>query len=413
MRRIEPYGWIEPDERGLMYEALLDSYRCGWTPSDVSYLFCGIWSPLFVMDAQFDRTIDAFYNAGCWGDFHTAEDWFCRARGSLESYFGQQNSPIVALFDELKKKDELFLLKSLSKSNWNGNEACNYLSACSGELLESSSDASAKLSEEEREKVADYWSVRECLEKVMRAGVTLDCSGEFYGHRATNKFNRSEDGMELRHPVACFRAFAIEVLKPLGFFPRVFLIEDEISAAKPVPAYEVCPVPPRDLERLWASIPPLTAADLDSYTAEAAEAPDDRAGGKADGTALAPDDALIVEGITAGMLRSLLDEKNEGRTFRPRLLAAIRAGLDLDAKKSEIKPGSNFSLTYSESEDECRKRLIIENCRSLGIFNCNDSEAAKRDKSGKKRKVSSLDLNPLSRVLDLRRELGNGRPKKY
>lgn len=410
---------IDPAERGAMYAALVESYRSGWTPFEAGCYFCGLWPDSYQQEEQIDRAIDAFCSAGCWGDFHTAEEWFYQARASLEAYFGPQSKPIVALFDELKEKDELFLLEGLSKSEWTGYEANFYLSGCPEGLYDDSFDSivSRSFSAKEREKVEDYRSVNACLKPVMRAGVGAHFVAEFYGHRATNKFNRSEDGMTLRHPVACFRAFSIDVLEPSAFFPLVFRIEDEISASKPAPVYSACPIPLSDLERFWASIPPPTAADLESFTTEAAEALGDRAGqapsGKADGTAFAPDDALIVEGITAGMLRSLLDEKNEGKTFRPRLLAAIRAGLDLDAKRSEIKPGSNFSLTYSESENECRKRLIIENCRSLGIFNCNDSEAAKRDKSGKKRTVSKLDSDPLSRVLDPRRELGNGRPKKY
>ena len=35
----------------------------------------------------------------------------------------------------------------------------------------------------------------------------------------------------------------------------------------------------------------------------------------------APDDMTVAEGITVGQLRGLLDEKNEGKTFCPVLLA--------------------------------------------------------------------------------------------
>lgn len=122
--------------------------------------------------------------------------------------------------------------------------------------------------------------------------------------------------------------------------------------------------------------------------------------------AIAPDDMTVVKGLTVGQLRGLLDEKNEGSTFCPRLLAAIRVELELNKKRAQVEEPNNFTMLYGKNEKELRKTLIEDQCKKLKIFNCNDSDAQKR--SGN-RTITPQDVGPIERVLMHEREAKNGR----
>ena len=117
----------------------------------------------------------------------------------------------------------------------------------------------------------------------------------------------------------------------------------------------------------------------------------------------------IIEGVTVADIKALLDEKNEGTTFCPRLLAAIRVELELNAMRAQVKAPNNFTFVYRKSEDDCRKELIEKHCKTLKIFNCNDSDALKQ--SGR-RTVTPQDKKPIERVLMHEREAKTGRTKK-
>lgn len=121
------------------------------------------------------------------------------------------------------------------------------------------------------------------------------------------------------------------------------------------------------------------------------------------------DNIEVVRGITVRQLRGLLDEKNEGTTFCPRLLASIRVELELNAMRAQVKAPNNFTFVYRKSEGNCRKELIEKHCKELRIFNCKDSDAKKR--SGN-RTITPLDTNAITRVLAHGRELNDGRKKK-
>lgn len=267
---------VKPDERGAMYAALVDSYRSGWTPFEAGCYFCGLWPDSYQEGEKIERDLVAFCNGDVGDDVHTAEDWFIQTFDSLEAYFNQRNSPIFELFEGLKKNDEIFLLEGLSKSEWSGYEANFYLSRCSEALYEASFDnfVSRSFSAKEREKVADYGSVSDCLISVMRAGVGTNFVAEFYGHMTTNKFNRSQSGMELFHPVACFRKFAEDYLSPQGLSPFIFQIADEIAESKLAADEGWAPVPLSELDKYWAEIPMLTDADIVACSLTEDEVPD-------------------------------------------------------------------------------------------------------------------------------------------
>lgn len=114
------------------------------------------------------------------------------------------------------------------------------------------------------------------------------------------------------------------------------------------------------------------------------------------------DEVNVVPGISVIDLRNIIDE-NAKKTFRPRLLAALRVELEMNRKRSEIKKGSNFSLTHRLSEDSFMEETIREQCESLGITS---------DKA-KKGNVSDQDIKAIKRVLNPLRVVRAGAPKKY
>ena len=397
---------IGKEERGRMYAALVKSYKTGWTPFEAGALFCGYWPETYEAPDDFDiRQIDPDWlaDADKFAEYKTVEHWFSGLRGWLENTFPNEKSPIVVLFDDLKRKDLLFLVKGLAEAEWTGYEACHYLSACSPNLQEASfhSCSDDDFDAEEHERLNDFQDVDKTLREVVSGGVGKNFSAEFYGHRAPNKFNRSKDGMALAHPVDCFRAFSREVLEPQAFKPFIFQIADEIEGgAEPsAPSVQI-----DDLQSFWAQTPSPSVADLDAYTSfDSGDCKGELA------LPIAPnmsDGIEVVSGVTLGQLRGLLDEKNEGTTFCPRLLAAIRAELELNAMRVQVKEPNTFTMTHGKDEKACLKRLIEQQCRELRIFNCNDSDVQKR--SGN-RTITSQDTAPIERILRHEREAKNGR----
>lgn len=397
---------IGQEERGRMYAALVKSYKSGWTPFEAGALFCGYWPDTYFDGEEIEKGLAWFGGLDTCEEIKTAEQWFSEKRQWLDEQFLNQESPIVALFDALKSKDALFLLEGLAKSEWTGYEACHYLSGCSPYLQEASCDSFSirDFDAEQHEKLNDFQDVDKTLREVMKGGVGNNFSAEFFGHRAPNKFNRSKDGMALAHPVDCFRAFSREVLEPQAFKPFIFQIADEIEGgAEPsAPSVQI-----DDLQSFWAQTPSPSVADMDAYSSS--DSGDCK--GKLDlpNVPTLFDGTEVVRGITVGQLRGLLDEKNEGTTFCPRLLASIRVELELNAMRAQVKAPNNFTFVYRKSEGDCRKELIEKHCKELRIFNCKDSDAKKR--SGN-RTVTPLDTNAITRVLAHGRELNDGRKKK-
>ena len=403
---------IQPYERGRMYAALVKSYVSGWGWHEAASYWNGFW-PESGEPATSDWVVRGFANIEdeerIFGWRGNAEFWFVDNKNLLSGLLDTEPNEVVhksrifELFDTLKRQDKDFLLEGLAKKEWTGEEAVHYLSSCSPALYETSFEYSAcdSFSAEEHERLRDFRDVGDLLREVMSQGVTKNFSAGFFGHIAPNKFNRSENGMDLAHPVTCFRAFTRERLEPQAFKPLIFQIADEIEG-ETVPA--ALSVQFDDLQRFWKQIPSPSIADLDAYSS-----PDS---GDCKGKLDLPnvptlfDGTEVVRGITVGQLRGLLDEKNEGTTFCPRLLAAIRAELELNAMRAQVKKSNTFTMTHGKNEKACLKRLIEQQCRELRIFNCNDSDAQKR--SGK-RTITSQDTAPIERVLKHEREAKNGR----
>lgn len=394
---------IDPAERGKMFKMLLSSYQTGWGPFEAGSLFCGFWPDSYEEGEAIEKGLAWFGGLDTCNEIKTAEQWFGEQRDWLFQQFLDRESPIVSLFDELKKKDAVFLLEGLSKAEWTGYEACHYLSGCSPNLQEASFHCCSleDFDAEEHERLNDFKDVDKTLRVVMSSGVGNNFAAEFYGHITPNKFNRSKGGMSLAHPVGCFRAFSREMLEPQAFKPLIFQIADEIEG-------EAEPAAPSvqfdDLQSFWAQTPSPSVADLDAYTSfDSGDCKGELA------LPIAPnmsDGIEVVSGVTLGQLRGLLDEKNEGTTFCPRLLAAIRAELELNAMRVQVKEPNTFTMTHGKDEKACLKRLIEQQCRELRIFNCNDSDVQKR--SGN-RTITSQDTAPIERILRHEREAKNGR----
>ena len=397
---------IRAHERGRMYAALVKSYRDGWTPFEAGALFTGYWPDTYFEGEEIDRGLAWFGGQDDCEEIKTAEQWFSENRGWLDEQFLNRESPIVALFDELKSKDELFLLEGLSRKVWTGWDAVFYLSACSADLYETSFVYGAEFSAEDSEKISDRRDVNEVLGKVMAGGVGNNFFADFYGDQAINKFNRSKDGMGLPHPVRCFRRFSHEHLETQGFRPIIFGIAEEIEAEGYGRMFE-SGASLDELMEYWRTMSPVSVEGLsapleadDEYLAGALDAVEVAAEPKAD-----PDSIEIVAGVTVGDMRALLDGRNEGKTFCPRLLAAVRVELELNKLRALVPEKGSFSITHGFTEED----VIRRQCHSLGIFNPKDSDSMK--KKGE-RTVSRTDKEAIDRILNKKREVADGRPKK-
>ena len=112
------------------------------------------------------------------------------------------------------------------------------------------------------------------------------------------------------------------------------------------------------------------------------------------GETLAPEDMSVVDGICVAQLRMLLDEKNEGTTFCPVLLAGVRTALLVGNKRKEM--GSNWN---SSAEKRFASRIAEEQCRKLGIVTANCGAKGKE-----KLEPSKDDKSAVSRCSRLTRK---------
>lgn len=393
---------IRAHERGRMYAALVKSYRYGWTPFEAAALFCGFWPDTYDADDECARLQIGI--APDWMEYqgvNNAEEWFSDSRDVLESQFSSSKSPIVALFDELKRNDEISLLMGMARKKWAGRDALNYLSWCPfawTERVDSRDVEYGYCESEELERLRDYFSVREELLPVMSRGVLSSYECEFYGDRAPNKFNRSKDGMDLPHPVGCFRRFSREHLEPKGFKPPIFKIAEEIEAAEA--AKRMRESEPRSLAETMTRIgerfsglgdlyekmkptaesmttmmdiyrpflpSPLSDAPTDPEANDAlksVEAPLEAAEVVAE-PKVDPDSIEIVAGVTVGDVRKIFDKS--GRRYRPQLAAAIsvwcsfeREGVppDLTAKTEAGGRLTDWEIENSKLGDNERKAVL-------------------------------------------------------
>ena len=394
---------IRAHERGRMYAALVKSYRDGWTPFEASALFCGYWPETY--EAPDDSEIHQIYpdwlaNDDTFADCKTVNHWFSGLRDWLENNFPNEKSPIVALFDELKSKDEVFLLDGLSKKAWTGWDAANYLSGCPSEVTENVDSRSPEdyLEGVQLERFFDYHSIWEELLPVMNCGVLSSYECEFYGHRATNKFNRSKDGMNLPHPVGCFRRFSREHLEPQGLKPIIFGIAEEIEAAGCGRMFE-SGASLDELMEYWRTMPPASVEGLsapieadDEYLAGALDAVEVAAEPKAD-----PDSIEIVAGVTVGDMRALLDGRNEGKTFCPVLLAAVRAAKAANAFRAGVDEyGFKRSPTRLKGDIEAEARRQLE---ALRIYTGDRAAKTLEEKT----KASDADIKAVVKCCRLER----------
>lgn len=387
---------IRAHERGRMYAALVKSYRDGWTPFEAGALFTGYWPDTYFEGEEIDRGLAWFGGQDDCEEIKTAEQWFSENRGWLDEQFLNQESPIVALFDELKSKDELFLLEGLSRKVWTGWDAVSYLSACSSDLYEASFAYGAEFSAEDSEKISDRRDVNEVLGKVMAGGVGNNFFADFYGDQAINKFNRSKDGMDLPHPVGCFRRFSREHLEPQGFKPPIFKIAEEIEAA----GYGFMlgsSVALDELRELLRTIPPASVEGLsapieadDEYLAGALDSAEVEAVAPSEPKA-DPDSIEIVAGVTVGDMRALLDERNEGKTFCPVLLAAVRVAKVANVFRVETdeygfkRKGKRLK---NDIETEVRRQL-----KAMRIYTANAAAKTPQEKT----KPSDDDVDAVMR----------------
>ena len=89
---------------------------------------------------------------------------------------------------------------------------------------------------------------------------------------------------------------------------------------------------------------------------------------------IVPNDMEVVAGLTVGKLRELLDEKNEGKTFCPVLLASARTAIEVAAARQRI--GSQWSPS---AEKRHAINIAEKKCVELGILTA-DSGAKGKDK---------------------------------
>lgn len=108
---------------------------------------------------------------------------------------------------------------------------------------------------------------------------------------------------------------------------------------------------------------------------------------------LASDDMQVVDGITVEQIRGLLDEKNEGTTFCPVLLAAVRTALEVADRRKKIGPNWSFS-----AESSFAKKIADKRCVELGILTA-DSSAKGREKD----RPSNADKDAVARCSRLTR----------
>lgn len=110
--------------------------------------------------------------------------------------------------------------------------------------------------------------------------------------------------------------------------------------------------------------------------------------------AASSDDIVVVNGVTVKQLRGLLDEKNEGKTFCPVLLAGVRTALEVADKRNTI--GFDWSIN---AENSFAKRIAKKRCVELEIFTA-DSNA----KGEEKEEPSNADTNAVARCSRLTRK---------
>lgn len=108
---------------------------------------------------------------------------------------------------------------------------------------------------------------------------------------------------------------------------------------------------------------------------------------------IVPNDMEVVAGLTVGKLRELLDEKNEGKTFCPVLLAAVRTALEVADRRKKIGPNWSFS-----AESSFAKKIADKRCVELGILTA-DSSAKGKEKD----RPSNADKDAVARCSRLTR----------
>lgn len=385
--------FIKPNDRGRMYAALVKSYAEGWSWNEAAAYWSGVW-PESVESDNLARLIHG--SPEPWEQIQqifnvrgNAEFWFSEKRNDLaylldfeDADIRGADSPIVKLFDYFLSKNRQFLFEGLAKKQWTGEESLYYLSCCPKDFVSKTKrviqlSPNETLDESLDEFYTDYLKIKELLCMVMKDGVSKNYYAEFYGHKAINKFNKSEDGMNLPHPVSCFKAFSRDKLEPQAFSPFIFRMANVIDA--------------------------VTAKSDSKGLSTVEERPQSHSEQQNEASI---ENIEVVDGVTVKQLRALLDEKNEGTTFCPRLLAAIRVELELNAMREQVKGANTFTMMHGKSEGKCRKELIEQHCRALKIFNCNDSDAIKQ--SGR-RTVTPQDTKPIERVLMHEREAKIGR----
>lgn len=372
---------IQPNEYGRMYAALVKSYAEGWSWDEATEYWGGYWPENYGKALPEGITEHDTCPNDLWEISKlrgNAEFWFSKNRNFLKHYLEDtfnvvSDSPIVRLFDYFLGKNRQFLFEYLAKKEWTGEEALYCLSCCPKEFVDSKAKEEKELPSDDLlgDCYTDYLKIKELLCKVIKDGVSKNYFAEFYGHKAKNKFNKSENGMNLPHPVACFKAFSRDKLEPQAFSPFIFRMADEIEAVADKRESKADELSKNDCEK---------QSDFENIE--------------------------VVEGVTVKQLRKLLDEKNEGTTFCPRLLAAIRVELELNAMREQVKAPNTFTMVHGKSEKDCLRELIEQHCNELEIFNCNDSDAIKR--SGR-RTVTPQDSRPIARVLMREREAKIGR----
>lgn len=140
--------------------------------------------------------------------------------------------------------------------------------------------------------------------------------------------------------------------------------------------------------------------DLDPPT-QGAEAPAEAGNPETvepEAPSVAPDDSYeVVPGVTVGELRALLDEEREGTSFRPVLLVAIRAAIEIDRMRAQVPPNGSFTVTHGCKPDEVIKEKL--------------SESGCWDPTVHQKRVNGADLRCVTRMLRLTYMAKNGRTK--
>lgn len=117
--------------------------------------------------------------------------------------------------------------------------------------------------------------------------------------------------------------------------------------------------------------------------------------------AFEPEDGYeVVPGVSLGDLRALLDERNEGSTFRPLLLAAIKSAIGIAKMQEEVPEGSTFLHHYNKGVPTAETEIRRNELAALGCW----------DPLSKAHRVSKADMDRVEQVLRLARCKKNGAP---